>query len=182
VLLLREVLGYSATETASMIGASVVSVNNALLRARRRLTNRLPADGPDTTVAQARDGLVGRYVRAWHAADVDSLVALLCEDADMSMPPTPSWYHGRDHIGIYLAQLFAGPLGQRLRLVPTAANRQPALAVYAPTDDGTAAYRPFAIKLLTVHNGLISAVTGFVHQGLFRWFSLPSYLPVPGGV
>jgi len=120
------------------------------------------------------------YVRAWHAADVTALVALLREDADMSMPPTPSWYHGRDQIGVYLAHLFAGPWGRGLRLVPTAANRQPALAVYAPAGAGSASYQPFAVKVLTVHNGLVSGVTGFVQPGLFTRFALPSHLPAPG--
>jgi RNA polymerase sigma-70 factor (ECF subfamily) len=180
VLLLRDVLGFSSAEAATMIGASVVSVNNTLLRARRRLTARLPAESPDITSVEVRDELVGKYTRAWHAADVAALVALLREDANMSMPPTPSWYHGRDHIGAYLTQLFARAWGRGLRLVPTAANGQPALAVYAPAGDGTASLQPFAIKLLTVHNGLISEVTGFVQAGLFGRFALPSHLPAPG--
>jgi RNA polymerase sigma-70 factor, ECF subfamily len=177
VLLLRDVLGFSAAESAGMIGASVASVNNVLLRARATVSARLPEDGPDTTPDATRDELVGRYVRAWHAADVAALLALLREDADMSMPPTRSWYHGRDHIGVYLTHLFASRLGNCLRLVPTAANRQPALAVYAPADGDSASYRSFAIKLLTVHKGVISAVTGFVDSDLFSWFALPGHLP-----
>ena len=111
-----------------------------------------------------------------HAKDVPALVALLREDAYMAMPPTPSWYQGRDHIGIYLRQLFVSSWGRDLRLVPTGANRQPALAVYAPASDGNG-YQPFAIKVLTVHNGLVVAVTGFVHPGLFGRFGLPPQLP-----
>jgi RNA polymerase sigma-70 factor, ECF subfamily len=170
VLLLRDVLGFSAAETAAMTGMSVASVNNMLLRARAAMAARRPADGLDATPAAARDELVRRYVRAWHAADVPALVALLRHDADMSMPPTPSWYRGRDSIGIYLEHLFASPVGRGLRLLRTAANRQPALAVY----DGTA--EPFAIKVLTVHSGLVSAITGFVHPGLFPRFGLPGRL------
>jgi RNA polymerase sigma-70 factor, ECF subfamily len=116
-------------------------------------------------------------VRAWHAKDVPALVALLREDAHMAMPPTPSWYQGCDSIGLYLRQLFASPWGVDLRLVPTGANRQPALAVYAPAGDGRG-YRPFAVKVLTVHNGLVTAITGFVHPGLFDRFGLPLSLPV----
>jgi RNA polymerase sigma-70 factor (ECF subfamily) len=115
-------------------------------------------------------------VRAWHAKDVPALVALLRADAYMAMPPTPSWYQGRDHIGIYLRQLFASPWGRDLRLVPTGANRQPALAVYAPAGDGSG-YRPFAVKVLTVEGGLFAAITGFVHPGLFGRFRLPPRLP-----
>jgi RNA polymerase sigma-70 factor (ECF subfamily) len=98
----------------------------------------------------------------------------------MAMPPTTSWYQGRDHIGIYLRQLFVSSWGRDLRLVPTAANRQPALAVYAPAGDGNG-YQPFAIKVLTVDNGLVAAVTGFVHPGLFGRFGLPPHLPAAAG-
>ena len=176
VLLLREVLGFSAGETAGMLATTLASVNSALQRARATLQNRLPAgDGVPTPAEQA--DLVARYVRAWHAKDVPALVALLREDAHMAMPPTPSWYQGGDNIGLYLRQLFASPWGVDLRLVPTGANRQPALAVYAPAGDSRG-YRPFAVKVLTVHNGLIAAITGFVHPGLFDRFCLLPSLPV----
>jgi hypothetical protein len=89
---------------------------------------------------------------------VDALVALMRADVEMAMPPTPSWYRGRDHVGTYLAHLFTGSPG-RLRLVATRANTQSALAVYSR--DG-AEHRAFAIKVLTLHNGLISQITGFV--------------------
>jgi RNA polymerase sigma-70 factor (ECF subfamily) len=94
----------------------------------------------------------------------------------MAMPPTPSWYQGREAIGIYLRHLFASPWGLDLRVVPTGANRQPALAVYAPAGDGRD-HRPFAVKVLTIHTGLIAAITGFVHPGLFERFDLPPRLP-----
>jgi RNA polymerase sigma-70 factor, ECF subfamily len=107
-------------------------------------------------------------------------VALLCEDAHMAMPPTPSWYQCSDHIGIYLQQLFISSWGRDLRLVPTAANRQPALAVYAPAGDDIG-YQPFAIKVLTVHNGFVAAITAFVRPGLFGRFGLPAHLPAAAG-
>ncbi len=175
VLLLREVLGFSSAETAGMLATTSASVNSALQRARNSLRDRLPAAGyPPTAPAEQAD-LVARYVRAWHAKDVPALIDLLREDAHMAMPPTPSWYQGRDSIGVYLRRLFASPWGVNLRLTPTAANRQPALAVYAPADHG---HVPFAIKLLTVQSGLITAITGFVHVGLFERFGLPPGLPV----
>jgi RNA polymerase sigma-70 factor (ECF subfamily) len=99
------------------------------------------------------------------------LVALLRADAEMAMPPTPSWYRGRDSIGIYLRQLFTTPWGRDLRLAPTAANRQPALAVYAPGDDGRGR-APFAIKVLTVDGDRISVITGFVSPHVLAPFSL----------
>ena len=171
VLMLREVLCFSAAETAEILDATPASVNSALQRARSTLDVRLPnGDAALSSPAEQAD-LVARYVQAWHAQDVGSLVALLREDATMAMPPTPSWYQGRDHIGIYLRRLFASPPGSDLRLVPTGANRQPALAVYAPAGDGND-YQPFAIKVLTVNSGLIAAITGFVYPGMFGWFAL----------
>jgi RNA polymerase sigma-70 factor (ECF subfamily) len=176
VLLLREVLGFTTAETATMLTTTATSVHSALQRARSTLEHRLPAgDGAPTLAAQQAD-LVARYIRAWHAKDLPALVALLCEDAHMAMPPTPSWYSGRDNIGTYLRHLFTSPWGCDLRLRPTAANRQPALAVYAPVRHD-ADYRPFALQVLTIHKGLLSAITGFVHPGLFDRFGLSPTLP-----
>jgi RNA polymerase sigma-70 factor, ECF subfamily len=147
--MLREVLGFSAAETADILNTTPASVNSTLQRARSTLDARpVNGDAAPTSPAEQAD-LVARYVQAWHAQDVRSLMALLLEDASMAMPPTPSWYQGRDHISIYLRQLFASPLGGDLRLVPTGVNRQPALAVYTPAGDGNG-YLPFAIKVLTV--------------------------------
>jgi RNA polymerase sigma-70 factor (ECF subfamily) len=176
VLLLREVLGFSAAETAEMLAVTSVAVNSALQRARATLQDGLPVPGDAPTAPAEQAELVARYVRAWHAKDVPALVALLREDAHLAMPPTPSWYQGRDSIGIYLERLFASPWGVDLRVVPTGANRQPGLAVYAPAGDGSG-HRPFAVKVLTIHGGLIAAINGFVHAGLFERFGLPSRLP-----
>jgi RNA polymerase sigma-70 factor (ECF subfamily) len=177
VLMLREVLGMSAAETAYVLGTTPASVNSALQRARATLDARLPVGDAGLTPPAEQADLVAKYVRAWHAKDVPALVALLRADAYMAMPPTPSWYEGRDHIGIYLRQVFASPWGGDLRLVPTGANRQPALAVYAPAGDGSG-YQPFAVKVLTVQGGLFGAITGFVNPGLFPRFGLPPRLPV----
>ncbi len=170
-LLLREVIGFSAAETAGLLGTSPAAVNSALQRARATLDTGLPPQARHRPAGDEAE-LVGRYLRAWHAADIPALVALLRADADMAMPPTPSWYHGRDAIAVYLSQLFASPWGQDLRLLPTAANRQPALAIYAPTDTGPAC-KPLAVKVLTVDGGLISGITGFVAPHLFTAFGLP---------
>jgi RNA polymerase sigma-70 factor (ECF subfamily) len=180
VLMLREVLCFSAAETAVILDTTPASVNSALQRARSTLDVRLPnSDAAPTSPAEQAD-LVARYLQAWHAHDVASLTALLREDASMAMPPTPSWYQGRDHIGIYLQQLFASPLGGDLRLVATGANRQPALAVYSPAGDGNG-YLPFAIKVLTVNGRDITAITGFVSPGLFGRFALPQRLSEAAG-
>jgi RNA polymerase sigma-70 factor (ECF subfamily) len=180
VLLLREVLGMSAAETADILGTTPASVNSALQRARSTLDAGLPASRTPPESATGEADLVARYVRAWHTHDVPKLVALLREDAYLAMPPTPSWYRGRDDIGIYLRRLFASRWGRDLRLVPTAANRQSALAVYAPAEYGNG-YQPFAIKVLTIQSGLIAAITGFVSPGLFGRFALPPHLPAATG-
>jgi RNA polymerase sigma-70 factor, ECF subfamily len=176
VLLLRDVLGMSAAETADILGTTPAAVNSALQRARSTLDSGLPASKAMVASAAEQADLVARYVHAWHTHDVPKLVALLREDAYLAMPPTPSWYRGRDDIGIYLRRLFASPWGRDLRLVLTAANRQPALAVYAPAADGND-YQAFAIKVMTVRGGLVAAIAGFVRPSLFGRFGLPPHLP-----
>ena len=170
VLLLRDVLGFTAAETATLLDSTPTAVHSALQRARATVDTGLPPPAlhrPSGDVAE----LVDRYMRAWHAADIPALVALLRADAQLAMPPTPTWYHGRDSIAVYLRRLFASTWGRDLRLLPTAANQQPALAVYAPADVGSA-HIPFAVKVLTVHDERISAITGFVTPHLFPAFRL----------
>lgn len=171
VLILRDVLGFSARETAAALETSVASVNSALHRARAALTDRLPDDGAQTLTSDDAS-LLDRYVRAWDEADVQGLVALLRDDAIMTMPPTPSWYAGRDAIGAFFATLFEGEFAGKLRVVPTRANRQPALAVYL-RDSSTGVHRPFAIKVLTLRGREIQAITGFADPSLFPLFGLP---------
>jgi len=175
VLLLRDVLGFTAAEAAAVLATTPASVNSALQRARSTLRAQVPDGDVDPSASAEQVRLVERYVRAWHAQDVPALVALLREDAYLSMPPTPSWYQGRDNIGAYLRVLFTSPWGTDLRVVPTGANRQPALAVYAPAN-GAEGYQPFAVKVLTIHSGLIAAITGFALPGLFDRFRLPPSL------
>jgi RNA polymerase sigma-70 factor (ECF subfamily) len=169
-LLLREVIGYSAAEAADILGTTPAAINSALQRARAILDAGLPVHTLHRPSADTA-ALVHRYIQAWTAADVPALVALLRADANMAMPPTPSWYHGREAIAGYLRLLFSSPWGRGLLLQPTAANRQPAVAVYAPTDDGR--HAPFAIKVFTVDGVRISAITGFVSPRLFASFDLP---------
>jgi RNA polymerase sigma-70 factor (ECF subfamily) len=170
VLILREVIGYSAAETASLLDTSPAAVNSALQRARALLDAGLPHEALHRPTGDPAD-LVQRYMRAWQAGDVNGLVALLRADAHMAMPPTPSWYQGRDNIGTYLRQLFSTPFGRGLELVPTAANRQPAVAVYAP------GHVPFAVKVFTVDSSHISAITGFVSQSVLESFGLAAPRP-----
>lgn len=177
VLILRDVLDFSARETAAILEASVASVNSALQRARATLERRLPPEarskedaGP---LASNEASLLARFVRAWDEADVDALVALLREDAILTMPPTPSWYAGRKAIAAFFSTVFAGELGGRLRLAPTRANGQPAFAVYRRDAQGEV-HRAFALKVLTLRGGEITAITGFGDPALFRLFGLPA--------
>jgi RNA polymerase sigma-70 factor, ECF subfamily len=182
VLLLRDVLGFTAAETATLLDSTPAAIHSALQRAHAAVDAGLPPPALHRPSADDVE-LVNRYMRAWHAADIPALVALLRADAQMAMPPTPSWYHGHDSIAMYLRQLFASPWGRDLRLLPTAANQQPALAVYAPAAGGSA-HAPFAVKVLTMHGNLISGITGFVTPHLFPAFGLPAALNarVPGSV
>jgi RNA polymerase sigma-70 factor, ECF subfamily len=182
VLLLRDVLGWSATETARLLDASVASVNSALQRAHATLKKQFPAGRPSAPPApdDRQRALLKRYVRAWESADLDSFVALLREDAVLSMPPWRQWYHGRAAIRAFFAwawRLWAcdGPF----RLVPAAANRQPAFALYGRRQEGPE-YRAHAIQLLTLEGDAIAALTFFVDPQLFAAFGLPAVLPAQG--
>ena len=175
VLILRDVLAFSARETAAALETSVASVNSALQRARATLDRELPVGtrrerAPGRLTSEERS-LLARFVRAWDEADVGALVALLREDARLTMPPTPSWYAGREAIAAFFRTLFAGELGGRLRLAPTTANGQPAFAVYLRDPEGDL-HRAFAIKVLTLREGRIAEISGFANPSLFRPFDL----------
>jgi RNA polymerase sigma-70 factor (ECF subfamily) len=177
VLLLRDVLGWSADEAARLLDASVASVNGALQRARAMLAQRLPAGRPRSTVApteeQAR--LLERYMRSWERADVAGFVALLRDDVVFSMPPWPQWYAGRDTVARFF-EWVARPGGRApFRLLPTAANGQRAFAFYSRF--GGTAWRPHSIQLLDIDGGTVAGMTSFVMPSLFAAFGLPSELP-----
>jgi RNA polymerase sigma-70 factor (ECF subfamily) len=160
VLILRDVLRWSAAETAGLLGTSVTSVNSALQRARARL----PATG--AADAEVDEGLLARYVSAFERYDVDALVSLLHEDATDSMPPFTWWLRGREHIGAVMSAA-TGAACAGARLVPTRANGSPAFGQYAA--DG----EPFALVILDVAGGLITGVTTYLDPGLFPYFGLP---------
>jgi RNA polymerase sigma-70 factor (ECF subfamily) len=175
VLILRDALDWAAIEVADLLDATVASVNSALQRARSTLKKRLPAGTLDSASLAASDeverSLLSRYITAWEAADIQGLVALLKEDATFAMPPIPSWFVGREAIAALLTGTIFAACGAS-RLVPTRANRQPALAVYH-WDAASGQYRPFAISLLTLDGDAIAGITAFVDAGLFRHFGLP---------
>jgi RNA polymerase sigma-70 factor, ECF subfamily len=164
VLILREVLGYSAKEVADTLDTTVASVNSALQRARASVEERLPEQSQQATLRTLGDeGLskvVGRYVDAWDRGDVDAVVAMLTEDATFSMPPLRTWFGGRDAIRVFLA---GWPLSGlwRWRHLAVRANGQPALAFYA-WDPEANTYLPFALNVLTLRGERISDVTAFI--------------------
>ena len=164
VLILREVLGFSAQEAAVMLEASVASVNSALQRARATVAARVPERSQQATLRalgdQALRELVDRYVDAWERCDVDAFTALLVEDATFAMPPLATWYTPRENIATW-ARESALSGAWRWRVVRTRANGQPALAFYS-WDDAAAAYLPFALNVLSLRADRISDVTAFI--------------------
>jgi RNA polymerase sigma-70 factor (ECF subfamily) len=131
VLILRDVLGFHASEVAEMLEVTVQSVNSALKRARASLQRRQPAAGhqpPPAAGSPAEDAIVVMFARAWESADLDALVALLTDDVFIAMPPEPFGYEGRDAVARYWARQFGA--GRRFDLVPTRANGQPAFGAY----------------------------------------------------
>jgi RNA polymerase sigma-70 factor (ECF subfamily) len=177
VLLLREVLGWPAADVAASLGTSVASVNSLLQRARRALETRRPEqrwqDRPSGELAEAERHLLARFVRAWESADLDSLARLLREDAVMSMPPQPEWYAGRDAAIAFLAAIPFGPEGLApFRVLPTRANGQAACGLYPRAPDG-GGFQAMALAVLTIQDGLIGQITGFVDPALLPRFGLP---------
>jgi RNA polymerase sigma-70 factor (ECF subfamily) len=164
VLILREVLGFSAREVADSLETTVASVNSALQRARTAVDERLPEQSQQATLRSLGDDalrdLVDRYVEAWERGDVEAVVAMLAEDATFAMPPLRTWYRGRDAIAVFLA---GWPLSGdwRWRHVRTRANGQEALAFYSWDAEGES-YLPFALNVLTLRGALISDVAAFV--------------------
>src|SRR5437870_2062254 len=134
VLILRDVLGFSARETAAALGTTSVSVDSALQRAHKRVDQRLPEQSQQATLRSLGDEtlrqVVQRYVSACERNDVEAVVAMLAADAELAMPPLPGWYRGPEQIGVFLG---GGPLAgtMRWRLIPVRANGQLAFGGYA---------------------------------------------------
>jgi len=164
VLILREVLGFSAQESADMLQTTVASVNSALQRARAAVQERVPARTQQSTLRAMGDrglrDLVDRYVRAWERCDVSAFTELLVEDATFAMPPLSTWYTPRDTIATW-AREFSMSGAWQWKAVLTSANAQPALAFYS-WDDPASAYLPFALNVLSLRDGLVSDVTAFI--------------------
>jgi len=182
VLILRDVLGFSAREVATLLDASVASVNSSMQRARRTLHERLPDQSQQQVLHRLGDertrDLVTRFADAFERGDVERIVDMLVEDATFDMPPYAAWYRGRDAVGRSWLMPDAPP--PLLRPVVTRANGQPALAFYR-FDRQEGVFLPLALDVLTVRGDRIAGVTAFRATGLFRRFDLPDRLTLPSG-
>jgi RNA polymerase sigma-70 factor, ECF subfamily len=188
VLILREVLGFSAREVAEQLETTVVAVNSALQRARAAVEDRLPDQSQQATVrALGDDGLreiVDGYVEAWERGDVEAVVSMLAEDATITMPPMPTWFRGREAISVFLSEFafarhwsgssfVAGE--RRVRLLPIRASGQVAFAAYHwQPDQGR--HTPTALQVLTLDGSRIAEIAGFVTPAIFPRFGLPDAL------
>jgi RNA polymerase sigma-70 factor (ECF subfamily) len=177
VLVLRDVLGYRAEEVAEMLETSAASVNSLLRRARAAFETRLPATGRERAPlphSRLERDIVGRFAEAVETGDIDGMVALLTDDAWVTMPPLPHAYQGRQTIGAFLRGS-AERRGAPLRLVPTRANTQPAFGCYLSLP-GTEVARAYALFVLTLEGDQISAITWFADASVFPLFGLPRVL------
>jgi RNA polymerase sigma-70 factor (TIGR02960 family) len=174
VLILRDVLGFSANEVADMLDTTVDSVNSALKRARVSLQQRRPpsVEREPLPGSPSEDAIVAKFVSAWESADLDALVALLTDDVFISMPPMPFEYEGRSVVARFCANLFRA--GRRFDLVRTRANGQPAFGAYLRAADGLR--HGVGLYVVTLAGDRISAMTRF-DNSVLPWFELPRSLP-----
>jgi RNA polymerase sigma-70 factor, ECF subfamily len=187
VLILREVLGFSAQEVAETLDSTVASVNSALQRARATIDDDLPDQTQQATLRALGDKqveeLIATYMRAWEEGDVDTIVGLLTEDVTIAMPPMPTWYRGREGaLGFLTGYVFAERQRRKelvsftgeerhARVVPTWANGQPAFGVFHWNEEA-GAYAPVALQVLTLRGDRIRDITAFVNPELMRRFDL----------
>ena len=180
VLILRDVLGFSAREVAESLGTSVASVNSALQRARKAVDERFPERSQQETLRSVGDermrALVDAYLDAWTRADVETLRSLLAEDAVFSMPPWAHWWRGGSAIAGFAKT--AVEVCPNTRWIATRASGQIAVASYG-LDDASGRHTPTAIDVYTLDGGEITEITAFVMPELFPRFGLPAELPAP---
>jgi RNA polymerase sigma-70 factor (ECF subfamily) len=176
VLILREVLGFSAREVAQALDTTAASVNSALQRARRTVDEILPERSQQATLRSLGDvglrGLVQRYVEAWETRNVDAMLAVLVEDATFAMPPFPCWFSGRQDVVAFISRF--KPV---LRHLVTSAGGQVAIAWYI-LQPGRGAYLPAAMEVLELEGDRVRAITAFADwEALYPRFGLPGELP-----
>lgn len=184
VLILKDVLDWPANDIADLLGTSLSSANSALHRARTAIAKNYHRQKSDILMEatdEQTQKTLEKYVRAWQTADVNGLVALLKKDATLSMPPSPTWYAGREHIGLFANRtvfanegMFPGPALDRWRLLPIGANGQRAAAVYQRMENGK--YHAFGIHVLDCEMDQITQITCFIDPSLPGRFGLPDIL------
>ena len=175
VLILRDVLGFPARDVAQMLESTEESVTSALKRARAMMQHRQRAKhepAPPAGSAGERE-LVAQLTRAYEMADIDELIMLLTDDVLLTMPPIPLEYAGRELVATFLAAVIFEP-GLRFRVIPSRANGQPALGVYARRQSATV-FEPTGALVFTLAGPKVSAITRF-GAGVLRWFDLPDSL------
>jgi RNA polymerase sigma-70 factor (ECF subfamily) len=178
VLILRDVLGWTAKEVAEMLETSNVAVNSALIRARAQLAQAGPvldelAEPPE----RATRSLLDRYVAAFENADVNGLAQLLRADVELEMPPFPAWFTGQSAVCEFLARVVLDT-PDRWRLIPTRANGCPAFAMYARTEDGV--FRAQGVDVLSLVDGQIGGIVAFNDPSLVATFGFPAIFTPPG--
>jgi len=185
VLILRDVLDFSALETADVLELTISSANSALHRARTTLSRRYPHGErhglPMSSTDEKTQRLLDLFVQAWETADVNGLVALLKADATLAMPPSPSWYQGQNSIGTFIAAtvfgdsgMFPGQAVNRWRLLATRANGGPAFAIYQRAEKNE--YQPFGLIALTIDKDKLSQIISFIDPSLPPLFGFPAKL------
>jgi RNA polymerase sigma-70 factor, ECF subfamily len=177
VLILRDVLAFSAREVAEALDMTPVSVDSSLQRAHRTVDARLPEHSQQATLRSLGDEalreIVDEFVNAWEQADVDAVVAMLADGAALTMPPVPTWFQGREAVATFLARLpLAGP---RWRLVPARANGQPAFGQYI-WDADRSSFVADHLTVLTLDGARIAEITAFHSTEPFARFALPATL------
>jgi RNA polymerase sigma-70 factor (ECF subfamily) len=173
VLILRDVLGFSAHEVADTLRTTTASVNSSLQRAHKAVDGRLPERSQQTTLRALGDiqvrELVRRYIEAWERGDVAAISAMLADDATFAMPPYALWWRGRDVVAAFAAE----PVH---RYLPTRANGQPANATYRWNPERRL-YVAEALEVLTLHGTQVKEMTAFMTPEIFHRFALPEALP-----
>jgi len=178
VLILRDVLGFSAREVAATLETTPTGVDSALQRAHKTVDERLPERSQQALLRSLDDQglreIVDRYVDAFERADVDAVVEMLAADGAMTMPPLSTWYRGREAVAAFLeAEVLS--TDKRWRLVPARANGQPAFGNYR-WDEERETFRPRSISVLTLGRGGIAEITTFLGPELIPRFGLPDEL------
>jgi RNA polymerase sigma-70 factor, ECF subfamily len=175
-LVLRDVLGFSARETAEALDTSEASANSALQRARKTISERLPVRSQQATLRTLGDRklrrLVEAYIEAWEERNVEAIVALLAEDANFVMPPFPNWFEGREAVARFLSSVI-GTAG--LRHIETRANGQPAIGWYL-WDEDEERFAAAAIEVYSFGDDRLTQIAAFASPELFERFGLPAML------